>query len=177
MIRTILDNLLRFIALTLIQVFVLNNIQLSGFINPYLYILFILLLPFETPKWLLIILAFLQGLTIDLFVQTPGMHAAACVFMAYLRPFILSTISSKKDYEPGISASIQDLGFAWFISYAGILTLAHHFVLFSVEVFHFSEFLITLQRIVYSTIVTLFLIIISQYVFYKSPRSIISGKI
>lgn len=163
--------------LTLFQVFILNNVQLSGYINPYLYILFILLLPFETPKWLLLIFAFIQGLTIDMFVQTPGIHAAACVFMAYLRPFIASTISSKKDYEPGIQPSIQDLGFAWFLSYAGILTLAHHFVLFFAEVFQFSEFFITLQRIIYSTIVTLFLIIISQYVFYKPPHSIISGKI
>lgn len=177
MIRTVFDNMIRFLALTLFQVFVLNNVQLSGYINPYLYIMFILLLPFETPKWLLLVLAFLQGLTIDMFVQTPGMHAAACVFMAFMRPFIIATISSKKEYEPGIQPSIQDLGSTWFISYAFILTLAHHLVLFFAEAFHFSEMFITLQRIVYSTVVTLILIIISQYVFYKPPHSIISGKI
>jgi len=177
MIKTVFDNLIRFLVLTLFQVFILNNVQLNGYINPYIYILFILLLPFETPKWLLLVLAFLQGLTIDMFVQTPGMHAAACVFMAFMRPFIISTISSKKEYEPGIQPSIQDLGSVWFISYATILTLSHHLVLFFAEVFHFSEFFITIQRVIYSTIITLILIIISQYVFYKPPRSIISGKI
>jgi len=177
MIRTVFDNIIRFLVLTLFQVFVLNNVQLSGYINPYIYILFILLLPFETPKWLLLIFAFLQGLTIDMFVQTPGMHAAACVFMAFLRPVIIGTISSKKEYEPGIQPSIQDLGFTWFVSYAGILTLAHHFVLFFAEVFRVSEFFTTLQRIIYSTAFTLVLIIVSQYVFYKPPHSIISGKI
>jgi len=168
---------MRFVILTLLQVFVLNKVQLSGYINPYLYVLFILILPFETPKWLILILALIQGLTIDMFVQTPGMHAAACVLMAFLRPYVIGTISSKKEYEPGIQPSIQDLGFSWFISYAGILTLAHHIVLFFVEVFHFGEFFITLQRIVFSTAVSLLIIILSQYVFYKTPKNIISGKI
>ena len=177
MIRTVFDNIIRFVVLTLLQVFVLNNVQLSGYINPYIYILFILLLPFETPKWLLLILAFLQGLTIDMFVQTPGMHASACLMMAFLRPFIISTISSKKEYEQGIQPSIQDLGLVWFSSYAAILTLAHHFVLFFAEAFRFSEFFITLQRIIYSTVISLIIIVVSQYVFYKPPHSIISGKI
>lgn len=177
MIRTVFDNLIRFLVLTLIQVFVLNNVQLSGYINPYLYILFILLLPFETPRSLLLVFAFIQGLTVDMFVQTPGMHAAACVMLAYLRPFVIGIVSSRREYEPGIQPSIQDLGLAWFISYAGILTLAHHTVLFFAEVFNFGEFLITVQRIIYSTIITLILIVISQYVFYKPPHSIISGKI
>lgn len=177
MIRTVLNNFFRFLVLTLFQVFVLNNVQLSGYINPYLYIIFILLLPLETPKSLLLIFAFIQGLTIDMFVQTPGMHAASCVLMAYLRPFVIGTISSKREYEPGIQPSIQDLGFVWFISYTGILTLAHHTILFFAEVFNFGEFLITIQRIIYSTIITLILIVISQYVFYRQSKSIISGKI
>jgi hypothetical protein len=97
--------------------------------------------------------------------------------MAYLRPFVIGTISSKREYEPGIQPSIQDLGFVWFISYTGILTLAHHTILFFAEVFNFGEFLITIQRIIYSTIITLILIVISQYVFYRQSKSIISGKI
>ncbi|OQA90878.1 MAG: hypothetical protein BWY27_00736 [Bacteroidetes bacterium ADurb.Bin234] len=163
--------------LTAIQVAVLNHIHLSGYVNPYLYILFILILPFETPKWLLLIVAFFQGLVIDLFVQTPGMHAAACVFMAFLRPLIAATISSKKEYEPGIQPSIQDLGFNWFLTYSAILTVAHHTILFMMEVFHFYEFAITIQRILYSSVITLILIILSQYIFYRKPRNIISGKI
>ncbi len=177
MIRIVLVNIIRFLVLTLFQVFILNKIQLSGYINPYLYVLFILILPLETPRWLLLVLAFIQGLTIDMFIQTPGMHAAACVLLAFLRPFIIGTISSKKEYEPGIQPSIQDLGFTWFVSYTGILTLAHHTLLFFIEVFHFEELFITLQRIIYSTAISLILIILSQYVFYKTPKNIISGKI
>lgn len=177
MLRIVSDNIIRFLVLTLFQVFVLNHVQLGGYINPYLYILFIMILPFETPKLLLLVLAFILGLTIDLFMLSPGIHAASCVFMAFMRPFVIGTISSRREYEPGIRPSVQDIGLTWFLTYAGILTLAHHFVLFFLEVFHFGEILITLQRILYSSIVTLIVVIISQYVFYKPPKNIISGKI
>ena len=78
----ILKNIIRFVVLVFIQVAILNNIQISGFINPYMYVLFILLLPFETPNWILLVLSFFLGLSIDIFSNTLGMHASASVFMA-----------------------------------------------------------------------------------------------
>jgi len=83
MINPVTRNILRMFILILFQVFVLNNIQVSGYINPYMYVLFILLLPFETPRWLLLISGFAIGISIDLFANTPGMHASATVFMAF----------------------------------------------------------------------------------------------
>ena len=65
-------NLIRFVVLVLIQVMILNNIQVSGFINPYMYVLFILLLPFETPNWLLLLLSFFLGLSVDVAAITKG---------------------------------------------------------------------------------------------------------
>ena len=92
-----LKNAGRFFFLVFFQVLILNNIQLGGYINPYFYIYFILLLPFETPRWLLLILSFLLGLTIDVFVNTPGVNAAACVLMAFARPFVITSISTGTD--------------------------------------------------------------------------------
>src|SRR5476649_733601 len=83
--RTIIINALRFVVLVFIQVFLLKNIALYNLATPYFYILFILLLPFETPNVLLFILAFLMGLTIDAFYDTPGLHAAACSLLAFVR--------------------------------------------------------------------------------------------
>ncbi|MFZ4059415.1 MAG: rod shape-determining protein MreD, partial [Ferruginibacter sp.] len=71
-------NISRFFLLILLQVLVFNNMHLNGYINPYVYVLFILLLPFETPQWLLLISAFLLGFGVDLFSDTMGMHTAAC---------------------------------------------------------------------------------------------------
>jgi|AntAceMinimDraft_17_1070374.scaffolds.fasta_scaffold00506_10 rod shape-determining protein MreD len=172
MTNLVLKNILRFFILILFQVLILDNIHLSGYINPYLYVLFILLLPFETPKWLLLISAFFIGLGVDMFSNTIGMHASACTFMAFCRPLVLKTISSKQEYKPGISPTIKDLGFKWFFYYSAILTFLHHFLLFNIETFRFSEFLTTFNKIIISTIFSLILIIITQYIFYKQQKDI-----
>ena len=163
----IVKNIIRFIILVILQVTVFNNIQLSGFINPYLYILFILLLPFETPPWLLLFFSFLMGISIDVFSNTMGMHASACVFMAFLRPFILNVISVRDNYESNIEQGIYVYGFSWFIKYALALIIAHHSFLFIVEVFSFNNFGDTLLRILLSTVFTLVLVITSQFIIAK----------
>ncbi|NTW31346.1 MAG: rod shape-determining protein MreD [Bacteroidetes bacterium] len=170
MINLISRNIIRFIFLVLFQVIVLNNIQLNGYINPYLYVLFIIMLPFETPKWLLIISSFLLGLFIDIFSGTIGVHAAACVFLAYCRPAVLRVVSSKKEYEQGIYPIIRDLGFRWFFSYSLILVSVHHILLFFLEAFSFREFFSTFFRSFLSIIFTMLLIVISQYIMYRPKK-------
>ena len=170
MIKLVTRNIIRMIFLVLFQVIILNNIQLGGYINPYLYVLFILMLPFETPKWLLLISAFTLGLSVDMFSDTTGLHSAASVFMAYCRPWILNNVSSKQEYEPGVQPLIRDLGFKWFFSYSLILVIAHHLLLFFLEVFGFSDFSHTLMRAALSILFTMLLVILSQYVMYRSKR-------
>jgi rod shape-determining protein MreD len=160
-------NISRFFLLILLQVLVFDNMHLNGYINPYIYVLFILLLPFETPQWLLLISAFMLGFGVDLFSDTMGMHTAACVFMAFCRPVVLRMVSSSKDYEVGITPGISDLGFNWFIKYTIVLVLLHHFAYFYLEVFTLHEFLYTFGRVVLSTVSTVLFIIIGQYLFYS----------
>lgn len=162
-----LKNIIRFVVLILVQVFILNNVQLGGYINPYLYVMFILLLPFETPGWLLLGLAFLLGFTVDVFSTTMGMHTAACVFMAYFRPLVLRSVASRQDYEPGIEPGIKDLGFQWFFSYSLFLVFIHHLIFFFLESFRFSEFFPTLLRVLLSVAFSMLLIIVTEYLFKK----------
>ncbi len=163
-------NIIRFIILILIQVFVLNNIRISGYINPYLYVLFILLLPFETPGWLLLLSSFFMGLAIDMFAHTPGMHAAASTLMAFLRPGVIRLLSGPKSIEPGMKPSLKSMGFNWFFLYAAILTSVHHIAYFFIEVFRFSEFLQTFYRAILSIIVTLVLIMLTEYLFIRKDN-------
>ncbi len=167
MITELLSFFMRFLVLLAVQVVVLNNIQFSGFINPFVYIMFIMMLPVRIPKSLLLIIAFLTGLVVDMFSNTMGMHAAACVFMAYTRPAVLRFMAPRDGYEAESSPSIRQLGFTWFLVYAATLTLIHHLMLFYIEVFRFSEFFSTLLRVVLSTLATVTTIIISQYLFGK----------
>ena len=165
------SNLLKYfgmyIILVLIQVLFFNNIHLSGMLNPYVYVLFILLLPFDTPKYLLLILGFLLGLSIDVFSSTPGMHASASVFAAFIRPAVLNLLSPRDEYEKGTSPAVYYYGFMWFLKYTLILIFAHHFFLFFVEAFSFANFLQILSRGAISATVTSGLILMSQFVMYR----------
>ena len=167
MIRLAGRNIIRFIVLVLVQILIINNIQISGYIIPHFYVLFILLLPFETPRWLLLIVAFALGISVDLFSQTPGMHAAATVFMAFLRPYVLEMSSPRDGYEPGTYPRLYYYGFQWFLRYTLILVVAHHFILFYLEVFRFAEFFSTLLRVLLSSLFSIILIMLSQYFIYR----------
>ena len=170
MINIGLNIILRFFFLVLLQVLILNNIHLGGYINPYLYVLFILMLPFETPKILLLFVGLLLGLLIDMFSNTMGMHAAATVFAAFMRVYVLNVISPRGGYEFGSRPSIYDMGLAWFMTYAGILVFCHHLLLFYVEVFRMNEFFSVLYRVFLSTTFTLALVLISQLLIYGKKK-------
>ena len=167
MIKLLGRNIIRLIVLVLVQILVFNNIQISGYLIPNFYILFILLLPFETPRWLLLVSAFTLGISVDMFTQTPGMHAAATVLMAFLRPWVLEMSSPRDGYESGTFPRLYYYGFQWFLRYTVILVLAHHFVLFYIEVFRFTEFFSTLLRVLLSSLFSIILIMLSQYFIYR----------
>ncbi len=165
--RTILYNIIRFIILVFVQVFLLKNITLYNLSTPYLYILFILLLPFETPNVLLFPLAFILGLTIDGFYDTPGLHTAACVLLALVRVMFISITVQKEGFDNEPEPTLSIMGFRWFFTYAVILTLFHHFFLFLLEAFSFANLLFILQRVVTSSIFTVFLMLITGLLFFR----------
>ncbi|MGV8878968.1 MAG: rod shape-determining protein MreD [Sphingobacteriaceae bacterium] len=168
--RTILVNIIRFIVLVFIQVFMLKNLVLYNFAAPYLYIMFIMVLPFETPNLLLFLLAFLMGITIDAFYDTPGLHAAACVFLALVRVLFISVTVQKDGFDNEPEPTLSIMGFRWFFIYAIVLTFAHHFFLFNLEVFRFYELQYTLSRIVLSSLFTVFLLLISGFIFFRKKK-------
>ena len=165
--RAIIINIVRFFVLVFVQVFLLKNITLYNLAIPYLYILFILLLPFEIPNILLFALAFIIGLTIDAFYDTTGLHAAACTLLALVRIVFINLTVQKEGFDNEPEPTLSIMGFRWFFTYALVLTLFHHFFLFNLEVFNLSDIQFTLSRVVLSTLFTVFLILISGLLFYR----------
>jgi rod shape-determining protein MreD len=153
-----------FLLLLLLQLLIFNNIQISGYINPYVYVLFVLLLPYETPGWLLLILGFLSGLIIDAFMNTFGMHSSATLFMAFLRPHVLTLLIDRNDSGQKGSPSLALNGFVWILRYTLVLVLGHHLFLFFIESFSFTNFFPTILRIILSTIATSFFIVVGQFI-------------
>jgi hypothetical protein len=156
--------------LVFIQVFLLKNITLYNLSTPYIYILFILLLPFEIPNLALFILSFLLGITIDAFYDTPGLHAAACVLLALVRILFISVTVQKEGFDNEPEPTLSIMGVRWFFTYALILTFTHHFFLFSLEAFNFAELKYSVGRVIFSSMFTMFLILVSGLLFYRSKE-------
>lgn len=164
----ILTNTLRFLLLLLVQVLLLNNINFLGFVNPYLYVLFIILYPFNANQTLFIFLSFLLGWGVDIFEDSGGINAAACVVAAYIRPAILR-------FSFGVSYDYQTIKFSSTqpgsrISYIVILVLVHHLVLFLLEFFNFAHLLLLLKKTFFSAVFTIILVFLTLALFNKRPR-------
>ena len=163
MINSVLRFGLIFIILVLLQVLLFNNIQFSGYINPYVYLMFILLLPVEIPSWLLLFLSFATGMIIDLFSGSPGMHTSATLLAGFVRPFVLRLLSPREGYESGSNPSMVVSGFKWFFFYTLVMVLIHHTALFYLEVFRFTDFFRTLLRVLLSSVFTISFILLIEY--------------
>lgn len=163
MINTVLRFGAVFVLLLLLQVLLFNNIQFSGFVNPYMYLLFILLLPAEIPAWLLLLISFATGTIIDVFSGSPGMHSSATVLAGFVRPYVLRLITIREGYEAGSSLSMNAYGVRWFLIYTSIIVLIHHTALFYLEVFRFADFFLTLLRVILSSFFSILFILLIEY--------------
>ncbi len=168
--KGIFANLLRFIVLIFVQVFLLKNIAFYNLSQPYLYILFILLLPFETPNFLLFVLAFLTGLTVDAFYDTPGLHTSACVILAFVRIIFISLTVQKDGFDNEPEPTLSIMGFRWYFTYTVTLTLFHHFFLFAIESFRLSELKYTIGRVIVSSAFTVILMLITGLLFFRKKE-------
>jgi len=166
MLQAITKYSIIFISLVLIQVLILNQIQFSGFVNPFIYILFVMLLPLSTPKYILMPLAFLMGLTIDIFSNSLGIHAAATTFIAYLRPTLISVISNR-DKEKNDYSGLKQNRIQWFLLYTIVMVFFHHLALFFLEVFSFAGFFHTILKTIISSFFSIFIIVLSQYIIFR----------
>ena len=169
---SLLKNMIRFITFILVQVFVLNQVRpLHHYATPYLYFLFILWLPFQMGRRSLMVLAFLLGLTLDYFMNTPGLHAAPCVLIAYLRPFLINLLIPQEGADTNYEEpSIKSMGFAPYFTYVALLTFVHHSFLFLLEALQFGGFLYFTLKTIFCLSISLLLVLIVELLFVRKQR-------
>lgn len=167
----IIRHIFRFIILIALQVVILNHIYLGGFITPFIYPLFILLLPFSVNGSVLLLSAFALGLSVDMFSDSLGLHTAATTIMAFMRPTIIRIISGKTDFDPGTEPNPVNNGVVWTMLYSMILILIHHTALFFIEAFRTDAFLQIIIRSVVSTIFSTVVIMIIYLLISKRSRA------
>ncbi len=157
-----LKYLLQFVGLTLLQLLILNHVHIQGFFSPFLYIAIVLFLPFDFPKWAIMVTGFLSGLAIDIFTYTPGVHATATTLLAFGRIQLLPLLSPRGEYDPTSSPNAFQYGWGWFLQYTLTLTALHHITLYFVESFTFAHAYFTFLKSLSSVAITVFLLILTQ---------------
>ena len=160
-------NIVRFILLVIAQILLVNHIRLGGYVHPYIYLIFVMLLPINMPGWQQLLLGFAIGLVIDFFMGTLGMHAGATTLMAFCRPAIIRIVSGSQKLEMNREPNINQVGFPWFLRYTFVMVLVHNFTYFMLEGFSFHLVGQALLRILISVPVSVFLIIVVMYLFSR----------
>ena len=169
--KAFLTHTFQFFIFLSLQILLLRNLVLFDTAFCYLYIGFLLFLPIQMPKVRLLVLAFISGLTIDIFYDTIGINAAASVLLAYLRPYVLLVLTPRDDYEKSDSVNVHVMGWRWFSVYTLFLVFVHHLALFFLELGSFREVGFTLVKVLVSTIFTFLVLVIIQLLFFSSRRS------
>jgi len=154
-----------FVVVVLLQIFLFNNLNLSLYINPLVYVVFLLLLPMEIHAALLLVLALLTGVTLDLLTGTAGLNTIASLATAFFRPFILLLIVGKETIHDGGIPGSAHLGAAKYIRYSFIVILFHCLIFCSFESFPGPYYYLTLARVILSTLVTAFFVYWIQLLF------------
>lgn len=169
---SLIRNTVRFFLFVLFQAFVLDKIRIHQMITPYVYFLFLLWMPFHTNRTLQLVIAFLLGYTLDSFRHQPGFHAAACVMLAYFRPYLINLLSPQESGDSSFSEpSIRSMGgIPSYLVYVAILSFIHNAWLFLLEAWHFSDVWYFLVKTFFSTILSIVLIMVTEMIFSRSQK-------
>jgi hypothetical protein len=159
-----------FFLYVLFQVLLLKNFVLFDTAFCFLYVAFILMLPVEIGPLLLIIVSFLVGFSVDIFYDTLGINAAASAFIGFLRPHWLKVITPRGGYEEIVIPNLKTMDLAWFFTYTLPLIFIHHLILFYLEAGGFDLFFFTFSKVLLSTLLTFFVMILTQHLFYKKAN-------
>ncbi|MEO6843978.1 MAG: rod shape-determining protein MreD [Ginsengibacter sp.] len=168
----LIKNIVRFCLFILVQVYVLDQIPpLHQLITPYIYFLFILWLPFKMNRLVQMILAFALGFTLDCFTNSYGLHAASCVLIAYVRPFLINLLISQEGVEKNYNEpSIQSLGFTPYFTYVAILTFTHNSFLFFLQALQTGGFFYFMVKSLSSTAISLLMVLLIELIFVRKQR-------
>ncbi|MFV8373395.1 rod shape-determining protein MreD [Flavobacterium sp. LB2P74] len=165
---TLLVNIFRFILLLAVQIIIFNNMNFLGYISPFPYILFIILYPVNGNKSGLVVASFMLGLIMDMFSNSGGIHATACLVLAYFRPSIFKfAFGLSYEYQ---TVKLNDVLTPERFSFILLSVAIHHFTLFLLEAFQFSLIIDILLRSLLSTVFTIIICIIIIYLIKPNKR-------
>ena len=148
------ENILRFVLLLLLQVLLVNNLYFMGVCSPCIFMLFVLLLPSNLPRWADLLIGFAAGLILDIFCNTLGIHTSAMTLVAFLRGMLIKNFVPENERLIGTPSSRTFLMPA-FLKYIILLISIYHIVIFSLLTFNIRLWWLTLIQIIVSSLITI----------------------
>lgn len=166
-----LIHIARFVLFVALQILLLDNLVLFGTGFCFIYVAFLLFLPLGINRVWLLLLGFITGFTVDMFYDTVGIHAAASVLLAFLRPHVLNLLTPRDGYDSSDSVNIHLMGWRWFLAYSFTLILLHHTAVFFLETINFQTVWYTAGKALFSTLFTATVTVILQLLFFSPKRA------
>ena len=168
--KHIYKNIWTIPLLVVFQIFILNNINFLGYANPYLYLIPIITLPYDTPKWILMIVSIYTGILLDLdpINFRLGMHSSILIFIAFIKPTLQKLILNKKTIEERYPLNLKKIGYKNFSLLAISIILIHNSLIFMMEYFVFFNFYILFLKVIISSLITYIVILITQLITLKN---------
>jgi len=168
--RNIFIQIILLIVFLLVQIILFKNLVVFNVAFCFIYVSFLLMLPFDIDRLFLMLIGFSTGFMVDIFYDTLGIHAASCVLIMYLRPMYFKLVAPQGGYDVRIIPSIRDMGFIWYAVFTLIFVFIHHLTIFFLEAGGGKMFFYTLLKVFFSTLFSSFVIILVQYIFYPPRR-------
>ena len=163
--RTLIFQAIRFIAYVGVQVVLLKNLVVFDSAFCLVYIGFLLFMPIDIGRPLLMLIGFFLGLSVDIFYDSLGVHAASAVLIGFIRPTWIDVLTPQGGYDASIAPGFQRMGFGWYFAYTGLLLFIHHLTIFYIEAGGFHLFFFTLVKVIFSTLFTFLILLVIQLLF------------
>jgi len=168
--KIIFKQFFSFLLLLVFQAFILNKVCLWGMITPLVYMVFIFSLPFDTPKWLVVLLGFFCGFFVDIFCGVIGYHALATLVMAFCRAGTIYLIPIRGEREEYQLPILYDMKFGWYVRYAFCLIFIHHGVYYFADVLSFQNLYKLIFVVLANTVCSLIGVLLVQVLFYRASK-------
>lgn len=157
--------IVQIILLLFLQIVVMNNIRLFGYLIPIIYLYPLLFLPYQTPRWLTTIFAAVAGLIMDMMMNTPGINLASATLVGFIRQPLLFALTEEQeldDLSSPLRPSIYTMRLSKYVLYMLLLALVHVASVMLLEVFSTKLFMKMLPHILGSTVITLIIFVIFE---------------
>lgn len=165
--REFIKYVLWFLLTVLTQIFIFDKMLFPGGFVISFYVLFIMILPFQVGKILLMTIALILGLTVDAFNDTFGLHASAAVFLAWIRPYIFKWFEPVIGYGENQRPNLIDMGLSWLLKVYVLALLGFNLWFYSLSFLRMIGPWFTLQKVLLSTVSTLLIILVLQVLYRR----------